>query len=479
MNTPQIELILLTEAVRRYLYASFLDGKKHFLDFEGDELYWAFNDVDHQLCIALFDEEKEIDFLESNLQNSIEKRRTEEIDLIVYKDSIATEFLKNLNKTASRKCTFIGSEDLLAKQNKPDESMVLKKIDNLSDLNSIKGINECFPLKTWMKDTEQLFTRSYFSAWQYYSSSREIDELVVFCMKFEDLVIIEILETDFPSLWSLHQILDMLTTEISIFDLPILLVTKENTAISLETVPAFDHLILDYFNKSSRKDDMKLIKVPFAGVLKRKTDYYESLYQLSITGLPKHNDLPKNWDSFAALSTIKNNIHIDKDSAILDAGGEYYSAIMHQLAAFDFKNLFCINTVFQKSSCIGNINYIPGDITATSFDNKTFKAITCLSVIEHGVDLEAFFAESNRILADGGLLFLSTDYWHKPINTHQKEAYGVPVKIFTQQDIEELILKAEKHGLFLPGPVDFKCVNKIVQWDDLRYTFIYLTFYKR
>ena len=59
-----------------------------------------------------------------------------------------------------------------------------------------------------------------------------------------------------------------------------------------------------------------------------------------------------------------------------------------------------------------------------------------LSVVEHGVDLEAYFREMSRVLRPGGLLLSSTDYWETKIETVGKEAYGGPVHIFCREEIE-------------------------------------------
>ena len=81
------------------------------------------------------------------------------------------------------------------------------------------------------------------------------------------------------------------------------------------------------------------------------------------------------------------------------------------------------------------IHYEPGDATDTRFDTESFDAITCLSVVEHGVDLDGYFREAARILKPGGALVTSTDYFPDPVDTAGKHAYGVPVKIFDRDEI--------------------------------------------
>ena len=51
------------------------------------------------------------------------------------------------------------------------------------------------------------------------------------------------------------------------------------------------------------------------------------------------------------------------------------------------------------------------DLEKTGFQNNTFDFVTSLSVIEHGINIENYFKEMNRILKKEGLLLTSTDYW--------------------------------------------------------------------
>jgi SAM-dependent methyltransferase len=52
----------------------------------------------------------------------------------------------------------------------------------------------------------------------------------------------------------------------------------------------------------------------------------------------------------------------------------------------------------------GPITYRHGDITHADYADESFDAITCLSVVEDGVNVESYFKEMWRILKPGGLL---------------------------------------------------------------------------
>ena len=96
-----------------------------------------------------------------------------------------------------------------------------------------------------------------------------------------------------------------------------------------------------------------------------------------------------------------------------------------------------------------------------------FDAITCLSVIEHGVNLKHYFREMSRILKPGGVLITSADYFEPKINTDEMRAYGTPVTVFSKNDIEEALLIAEQYGLRLTSPLDYACKEKVINWERL------------
>lgn len=51
------------------------------------------------------------------------------------------------------------------------------------------------------------------------------------------------------------------------------------------------------------------------------------------------------------------------------------------------------------------------DLEKTNFKNNMFDYITSLSVIEHGVNIQNYFKEMNRILKKGAVFLTASDYW--------------------------------------------------------------------
>jgi SAM-dependent methyltransferase len=196
-----------------------------------------------------------------------------------------------------------------------------------------------------------------------------------------------------------------------------------------------------------------------------------SMAQLRTLGLPPHNDTPKNWDGLAALDLILANSL--RTARIFDAGGEHYSTILPWLWLYGYRNLTVGNLTFATRSTLGPIVYEHADITRTAYPDEHFDAVTCLSVIEHGVDLSHYFGEMARITAPGGLLITSTDYWETPVDTRGQSAYGVPIHIFTKPEILAALEVARQVGFEQTGELDLGVSERVVHWKDydLRYTF--------
>jgi SAM-dependent methyltransferase len=207
-------------------------------------------------------------------------------------------------------------------------------------------------------------------------------------------------------------------------------------------------------------------------VLKTQKELEQVLDQVAKLGLPAMRDSPKNWDSLAALDCV---LRVTSPRAcILDAGAETYSRILPWLSLYGYRKLHGINLVFDRKFRRGPITYQHGDITRTGYAKESFDAITCLSVLEHGVNLEEYLKEMWRILKPGAVLITSVDYWQTRIDTGGRQAYGVPIKIFTEHDVRGMIEFAQQTGFVITGPIDFSSNEKVVHWSEtgLDYTFL-------
>jgi SAM-dependent methyltransferase len=206
--------------------------------------------------------------------------------------------------------------------------------------------------------------------------------------------------------------------------------------------------------------------------LRTQAELDDCLAQIRDLGLPPMLDAPKNWDSLCALDHILKTT--TAETPVLDAGAARWSMILPWLFLYGYRNLTAINLEFDASFHRGPIRYLPMDITATDFAEASFGAVTCLSVIEHGVDADAFFREMRRIVVPGGHLIVSTDYFDPQVATGDRIAYGAPIHIFSRADAVSTIAAAERHGWLPISPVDLGCEEKVVIWKefDLRFTFL-------
>jgi SAM-dependent methyltransferase len=213
-------------------------------------------------------------------------------------------------------------------------------------------------------------------------------------------------------------------------------------------------------------------------VLKTRLERDNAVAQVRKLGLPVVSDTQKNWDTLAALHCILTET--STSAKILDAGAEIYSRILPWLFLYGYTKLEGINIVFQDQRRLGPIIYKHGDITYTDYAPETFDAIACLSVVEHGVDLSAYFMEMARLLKPGGILITSTDYWQSPTDTKGRQMYGAPVHIFTRDEIEQAIALAAQFGFVLTSNIDLSCDERVVHWSavGLDYTFVIFTLRK-
>lgn len=212
--------------------------------------------------------------------------------------------------------------------------------------------------------------------------------------------------------------------------------------------------------------------------LKSKAEWEAATEQGKRLHVPLHRGAEKNWDHLAAVSVILANT--GPSARILDAGAEIYSNVLPALFLYGYHDLHGINLGFTDPTRRGPIRYIPGDLTHTHYADSSFDAITCMSVIEHGVPLDAYFREMYRLLKPNGLLVTSTDYYPTPIDTRGQREHGALIKIFSKPEIEAALALARSIGFVPTGKVDLECKEKPIHWEKfgLDYTFLLFTLRK-
>jgi SAM-dependent methyltransferase len=217
--------------------------------------------------------------------------------------------------------------------------------------------------------------------------------------------------------------------------------------------------------------------------LQSKAEAAEATRIVQWLGLPSHHDSQKNWDTLKALHYI---LALNEPGApVLDAGSSGDSAILKWLNLLGFGKLYACDIRPKPSAKYSSrqIEFSVQDLTRTNYPDVFFKVVTCISVIEHGVDLNRFMAEMARVLKPGGVLLISTDYWSEPIDCHGIYPYGEAMgemKVFQPEDIRGLVRLAERQGLDLCAPLRLETGERAVRWErvDRDYTFAFLPFRK-
>ncbi len=202
-------------------------------------------------------------------------------------------------------------------------------------------------------------------------------------------------------------------------------------------------------------------------------------------GLPSHHDPQKNWDTFKCIAHIV--AEGDLEAPVLDAGAGVRVVAQRWLHQLGYRELYGCDlkpTVVKPAYASLGFKMSAQKMEATTYPSGFFQAVTSISVIEHGVELNGFAREMARILRPGGLLLVSTDYWSEPIDCSGIYPYGEDapeMKILTPADIEGFVGACAGAGLELCEPLQLQTRTKAIRWErtDRDYTFIFLAFRKR
>lgn len=215
--------------------------------------------------------------------------------------------------------------------------------------------------------------------------------------------------------------------------------------------------------------------------LRTRDEVIESNRRVDALGLVPHKALEKNWDFFNAFSAVLRRGR--PDDVIIDMGSGRNSVILKWLAFYGYTHLYGCDLIAEPH-IEGPVEYTVQNIEQTSYPDHSADVITCLSVIEHGVDTVRFLVECERLLRPGGLLIISTDYWQMPLDLDGAEDELGPVHIFSAESLKtSLFDPAERCGLRVIGQPDYTCEQPVVSRPsvpriDGKYTFYYTSFQK-
>jgi SAM-dependent methyltransferase len=188
-------------------------------------------------------------------------------------------------------------------------------------------------------------------------------------------------------------------------------------------------------------------------------------------------DIQKSWDVMFAVEFIEK--HVGKDEAVADIGC-YASELLVCLHKAGYTKLTGIdlNPKVRDMPYRAAIRYEVGNFMKTPFQSAAFKAITSISVIEHGFAPQALLAEMSRLLMPGGFFIASFDYWPEKIDTTGTTFFGMDWLIFSRTDVEKFVASAAQFGLHPTGRLEFTAKDKVIRCAGRDYTFATLVLRK-
>jgi SAM-dependent methyltransferase len=202
------------------------------------------------------------------------------------------------------------------------------------------------------------------------------------------------------------------------------------------------------------------------GFLQNSAEIADADAFIEAAGWTHHADPVKDWDLAHVLPFIPSGSVLD-----LGSSGSY---VLPNLA----RRGRCSRLVgidLRPCPPSGAIEYLSGDLTNTGLAGESFDALTCLSVVEHGVDFAAFAREAARLLRPGGQLFVTFDYWEPVVSTGARPSW----EILDRSRAESLLRCCTGAGFELVGEMDWRTDARPIHHLGRNYTFGLFTFSRR
>lgn len=188
---------------------------------------------------------------------------------------------------------------------------------------------------------------------------------------------------------------------------------------------------------------------------------------------PLGRERTKSWDVWRAVHHCLETV--PREGLVFDIGA-HQSEVLWALSRAGYTRLAGCDTDRRVGRMPGShwIGYTTQDFFTADLAPKSVAALTCLSVMEHGMEPAALFERAAKLLRPGGRLLVTTDYWPDPVETAGIEVYGRPWRIFSRRHIEALLQTAHGLGLDPDGPVDLTAADAPILWSGRSYTFLWL-----
>jgi glycosyltransferase involved in cell wall biosynthesis/SAM-dependent methyltransferase len=194
-------------------------------------------------------------------------------------------------------------------------------------------------------------------------------------------------------------------------------------------------------------------------------------------GIRPVGDVKKSWDVQKTVALIEHRV--PREGRILDLGSVNCEIlpILHKLGYQDLAGVD-LDPKVTEMPFADRIHYRVGNFLASGLAPASFDAITSISVIEHGFNGPALLAEVSRLLKPGGVFIASTDYWETKLDTAGKQAFGLDWRIFSADELRAFFAEAERYGLRVTGPQNYAGGDRVINWNDRDYSFVWFALEK-
>ncbi len=212
----------------------------------------------------------------------------------------------------------------------------------------------------------------------------------------------------------------------------------------------------------------------FCKFLRSQGEIDEAIAFLRRYGYVPHVCEPKNWDLAHIIPAITQG-------NVLDMGSRGSYLLRNMVLKHIRGELYGVD--YRKSYTWG-VKFISGNLVDTKLPDNFFQAITCLSVIEHEVDIVKLAHEAARLLQKDGRFFITFDY-AEPKIVPEKKLFGLEWWPLDRAALLQLIHECEKNGLYLTQPMDWTTGDAVIRDGyyspeaKMSYTFGMVVFEKR
>lgn len=192
---------------------------------------------------------------------------------------------------------------------------------------------------------------------------------------------------------------------------------------------------------------------------------------------PVVGDFIKSWDVLRSIEFIEKRQN--PQGSVLDMGA-FCSETLPALHRLGFRNLTGIdfNPKIVQMPHADEISYRQGDFLASTLPDSSIDAAVAISAIEHGYDARRLFSEVSRLLKPGGIFTASFDYWPEKIATTGIDLFGLDWRIFSRDEIIELLAHARSYGLSPVGEINLDAAERPIRFAGKHYTFGWLALTK-